>query len=140
MRDEKGFTGIDIAICVIVIFTFVSIIANLSYRFNSSSKEIELKAKAVELAIEEIEEMKKIDYTQIENIGLEEQNKQYLSKEEIQGTENEGFYRQILVEDYALNHPEKIAGIVKKVSVQIQYNFKNKEQTVELSTIITKES
>jgi len=35
IRSQKGYTGIDIAISVIVIFIFVSLIAMLIYNFNS---------------------------------------------------------------------------------------------------------
>lgn len=137
MKDERGYTGVDIAISVVVLFIFVSIIANLSYSFNSSSKEIELKAKATSLAIDEIEDMKKKDFEEIKNQGLNEEDMAYITKEEIQGIKNQGFYRTIEIEDYAFNHPEKIAGIVKKVTVKIQYMFKNQQQTVELSTILS---
>ena len=60
MKSEKGYTGVDIVISVIVLFIFVSIIATLSYSFNSSAKEIELKSKATEIAITQIETMKNI--------------------------------------------------------------------------------
>ena len=54
MKSEKGYIGVDIAISIVVLFIFVSLIASLSYRVNSSSQEIELKSKASELAVSEI--------------------------------------------------------------------------------------
>ena len=137
MRDEKGYTGVDIAVSVVVLFIFVSIIANLSYSFNSSSKEIALKAQATSLAIDEIEEIKKKDFTEIKDKGLNQEDIAYMTREELQGKENQGFYRSIRIEDYILNHPDKIAGLVKKVTIQIEYMFKNKQQIVELSTIVS---
>ena len=56
--SEKGYTGVDIAISVIVIFIFVSLISFLIYRFNSSAKEVELKSEATSIAVEEIEKVK----------------------------------------------------------------------------------
>lgn len=140
MKSEKGFVGIDIAIAIIVLFIFVSIIANLFYKFNSSSKEVELKAKATEIAINEIEEMKQKNFAEIEDIGLSEENTEYISLEEVPGVENQGFYRLVKIEDYALLNPDKIQKLVKKITVQIQYKFKKDMQKVELSTIISKES
>lgn len=43
LRNEKGFTGIDISVSVIIIFIFVSIIAILVYQINSTSKENTIK-------------------------------------------------------------------------------------------------
>lgn len=54
----------------------------------------------------------------------------------------EGFFKTIIVEDYADldNNSEKIPNLVKKVTVKISYMFQAKEQSVELSTILSKEN
>lgn len=133
MKSEKGYTGIDIAISVVVIFIFVSVIATLSYTFNSSSKEVELKAEATAIAVEEIEKMK--------NKTIEKTETEDTSYRETTEIENkQGFYRTITVQDYHDIDATKISGLVKKVTVTIQYMFKGETQTVELSTIIAKES
>ena len=144
MKSEKGYTGIDIAISVVVLFIFVSLIAMLSYNMNSASKEIELKSEAASLAIEAIEEMKNIHFAEIKDRSEENGTSQYFPTdttkelEEIEG--KQGFYKRIVIEDYADKHPDKNEGLVKKITVQIQYMFKGKEQKVELSTIVSKES
>lgn len=139
LRSEKGFTGIDISISVVIIFIFVSIIAALIAQVNSKSKEISLKNDATYIAINEIEKVK--------SNGLEE----YVGKSEADGNnviceneeiENEeGFYRTITVLDYAdVEKDEAIEkDIVKKVTVKISYMYRNEEQKVELSTIVSKE-
>ncbi len=126
MKSEKGYTGIDIAISVVVLFIFVSVITTLSYSFNSSSKEVELKAEATAIAVQEIE---KIKNETMQDIKTEDEK-------EIE----EGFYRTITVVDYADIAEGKTSGLVKKVTVTIQYMFKGEPQAVELSTIIAKES
>ena len=139
LRSEKGFTGIDISISVVIIFIFVSIIAALIAQVNSKSREISLKNDATYIAINEIEKVK--------SNGLEE----YVGKSEADGNnviceneeiENEeGFYRTITVLDYAdVEKDEAIEkDIVKKVTVKISYMYRNEEQKVELSTIVSKE-
>lgn len=131
MKSEKGYTGVDVAISVLVLFLFVSFIATLSYRVNSSSREIELKSKASEIAISEIEAIKNKTWEDIttEDIG-------YRDTTEIE----EGFYRTILVEDYHDIDATKNSDVVKKVTVQIKYKFKGKEEMVEFSTMMAKES
>lgn len=135
MKSEKGYTGVDIAIAIVVLFTLVSVIAMLTYNFNSSSKEIELKAKATELAITEIEKMKNVSFSEVENLRA---NAEYIAQEEI--PDNEGFFRRVVIEDYADSNSDKMEGLVKKATVQIKYKFKAQEQVVELSTILTKGS
>lgn len=144
MKSEKGYTGIDIAISVVVIFIFVSLIAILSYNINSSSKEIELKSEATSLAIDEIEKMKNMSFADIKNRSIANGNSQYIPTDTTQETEeietNPGFFRRVIIEDYADGKTGKIPGLVKKITVQIKYMFKGEEQTVELSTIMSKEN
>lgn len=145
MKSEKGYTGIDIAISVVVLFIFVSVIATLSYSFNSSSKEVELKAEATAIAVEEIEKLKnELDFNDIANMSKTNGNSQYFPTDTSKDTEEiegkQGFYKKIIVQDYNDIDKTKIPGLAKKVTVTIQYMFKGETQTVELSTIIAKES
>ena len=41
--SQKGYTGIDIAISIVVITMFISLIAVVISRFNSSANEIKYK-------------------------------------------------------------------------------------------------
>ena len=77
MKSEKGFTGIDIAISVTVLFIFVSIIAVLTYNINSSSKEVELKEEAINLAIDEIEKIKRKTFATLLYINLNHKSKKW---------------------------------------------------------------
>ena len=162
IKSEKGFTGVDIAISVVVLFIFVSLIAMLSYNINSSSKEIEYKSEAIYIAIDEIEKFKNIAFEEIEDVNKDTESKNITINGEttqktfgkkdvngniIQGQQaivengNEtGFYKTIFVEDYQDINSEKIPNLVKKITVQISYMFKGKEQKVELYTILSKES
>lgn len=139
IKSEKGFTGIDMAISVIVLFIFVSLIALLIYNFNSSTKEVELRSEATYLAIDEIENIKNEGFEAIETIRYDEENPYYIDEE----TETTDFYKKVIVQDYADLNPGDttiIPNLVKKVTVQISYMFKGKTQTVELSTVLSKES
>lgn len=132
MKSEKGYTGIDIAISVVVLFIFISLIATLSYSINSSSKEIELKSKATEIAVDEIETIKNKSWESIMTDNI--------STQEPVELEEEGYYKEIIVQDYKEINDNAMEGLVKKITVRIQYKFKNKQENVELSTIITKEN
>ena len=141
LKDEKGYSVIDIAVSAIVLFIFVSIIAVLSYNFNSSSKELELESTATYIAIDEIEKVKNINFSQIVGYGRTEPNGGiYLSLQEVEN--QEGFFKKIIIEDYAdFAEDDNITfGLVKKATVEVTYNFKAKEKKVALSTVLTKDS
>lgn len=131
-KSEKGYTGIDIAISVVVLFIFVSLIATMSYQFNSSVNAVKLESEATEIAVEEIERLKnELTFDEIKNM----RNYEYANKEI-----KTGFYETILIQDYADINSEKTPELVKKVTVKIQYKFKKDIQTIELSTIVSKEN
>lgn len=134
---ENGFTGVDIAISVVVLFIFVSLISFLIYNFNSSSKQLELKSEAIEIAVDKIEQLKNtLDFSDIMTKGTTEESTEYEELAEVKN--HPGFFSKVLMEDYSLINPGKMPGVVKKITVEIQYQFKGKTETVSLSTIITR--
>ncbi len=131
MKSEKGYTGVDIAISIVVITIFISLITVITYRFNSSTKEIELKSEALDIAINKIEEIK--------SKGIEQVNEE---GRELNG--HQGFYQKVEVTDATdiINFEDnqlRKDNLVKKAIVTISYKFKNKEEKIELSTILVKE-
>lgn len=138
IRSNKGFTGIDIAISVIVLFIFISLIAVLIYNHNSSSQELELKTEATYLAIDEIENVKSNGFETYENLSEKQGNNIVTQNEE---TSTNGFYKTITVKDYTdiEGNENKIPNLVKQVTVKITYMFKAQEQSVELTTVLSKD-
>lgn len=137
IKNQKGYTGIDIAISVVVLFIFVSIIAMLSYSINSSAKEIDLKSEATAIAVEEIENLKNKNFTQISEMEPTNNGEQ----EPVKVDNKEGFFKTISIKDYSdLTEQKKVPGLVKQATVKISYQFKGKNQSVELSTIFSKEN
>ena len=132
LREQKGFAGSDIIISVIILFIFVSLISTMFYNFNISGKEVERRSEAVNIAVSEIEQIKINGFSQLinDNISCE--------KKAVEG--KNGYYKTITVEDYADTDTTKQKDVVKKVNVKITYKFKNQEQNVELSTILSKEN
>lgn len=62
IKEEKGLTGIDIAISVIILTIFIALIANLIANINLNSENIERKTSATSYAIREIEKIKASGY------------------------------------------------------------------------------
>lgn len=135
-KKEKGYTIIDISIAVVILFIFVSILAMLFYQYQSTSKEIEIKAQATNYAIGEIEKVKAKNFSEYEGKSVKNGNS-IIEEGDIENSD--GYYKQVIVEDYADLNEGETFDLVKKITVKIKYKFKNKEQTVELSTIKAKE-
>ena len=154
-KNSKGVVGIDIAISVVVIFIFTTIIAVLIYRANSSAEQIKLKSTATYMAVTEIENVKALGFSNYSELGKDntednEGNVINSAPEEIEG--QDGFYKKIIVMDYVdLKEEKEIENkedyekieyqenLVKNVTVQILYKFKGKDQKVEISTLLTNE-
>ena len=139
IKSDKGFTGVDITIAVLIITVFTAIIAALYQNYIITSKNIERKSEAINYAIQEIESLKtksdtyfsednadRLEITEYENVAI--------------GTT--GFSKTAIVQDYAkFSTKEDVQlGYVKKIIVKISYKLGNKEQSVELNTIISKEN
>ena len=154
-KNSKVVVGIDISISVVVIFIFTTIIAVLIYRANSSAEQIKLKSTATYMAVTEIENVKALGFSNYSELGKDntednEGNVINSAPEEIEG--QDGFYKKIIVMDYVdLKEEKEIENkedyekieyqenLVKKVTVQILYKFKGKDQKVEISTLLTNE-
>ena len=132
LREQKGFAGSDIIISVIILFIFVSLISTMFYNFNISGKEVERRSEAVNIAVSEIEQIKINGFSQLINNDIS------CEKKAVDG--KDGYYKTITVEDYSETDTTKQKDVVKKVNVKITYKFKNQEQNVELSTILSKEN
>ena len=102
------------------------------YNFNISGKEVERRSEAVNIAVSEIEQIKINGFSQLINDDIS------CEKKAVEG--KNGYYKTITVEDYADTDTTKQKDVVKKVNVKITYKFKNQEQNVELSTILSKEN
>lgn len=145
IKGQKGYTGIDITISIIIITVFIAVIANLITNINLNSKNIERKSVATSYAIQEIENIKAQGYTQYyEGKGIEEE---FVEENDILDSDNNfsGYHKKITIKDYSLiqkninNDNSKISNLVKEVTVEISYSLGNNENNVIISTYITKE-
>lgn len=141
MKSEKGITGIDITISVILITIFIGLISTLTYQIQKNSSDIERKTEATSYAVETLEQIKSEGFEKLPvkgNQKIEGIPDGYITDEEGEAT---GYYRTITVLDYTdlAGNETKTPELLKKVTVQITYKSGKNEQTVEMSTIIAKD-
>lgn len=139
IKNEKGIVGADIAISVVVIFIFVSLISILIYNINALSARVERMSEATYIAINEIEQLKIDGYDKYKNSMENDSNNGIVVNNEMV---QEGYYKTIKVIDYTdiEGNEDKTPGIVKKATVTISYMYKGEEEKVELSTVLSEGS
>lgn len=132
INSEKGITNIDITISIIIITLFVSLIATLMTNITNNTKETKRRAEAMNIAINEIEKVKSVNFEESDSLKTDGEN--------VQG--KEGYYKKISIEDYA-DLPQNAGktvekGLVKKVTVEISYKQNKDIKKFDLSTVIVK--
>ena len=65
LRNNKGITGVDISVALIIVVLFVGLIATLTYNFSVSSQEVNRKSEAINIAIQKVEEIKVKPYEEV---------------------------------------------------------------------------
>ena len=149
-KNEKGITNIDLTVSIILITVFIALIATIMYTINANFNSIERRTEATNYAINEIESLKAKNFEDLLDTPIDGTNDfvNIIVKEGEENTANEkatGFSKKITIIDYS-NLPENqdddtiLSGLVKKVTVEIAYKDKNRIETVELSTVIAKNS
>lgn len=149
IKNNKGITGVDVTIAVIILTIFVSLIANMFYNVSQIGNAVNRKSEATYVAVQVIEAVKQVDYDDLPTgetedttvITLEELNT-FLSEENKIVLKN-GYSVDINVENYKKikgeTEGEELEDILKRVTVTVKYNEKAKAQTVELTTVVVRE-
>lgn len=140
IKSEKGITNIDITVSIILITLFVAIIATLMYNINANSGSVERRSIATNYAINEIESLKAQNFDDLEETGETNEFEDIL-----ENGNTTGYAKKITIIDYANLEENKdddtiVPGLVKKVTVEISYKEGNTTQTIDLSTVIAKNS
>ena len=119
-KNNKGYTGIDVAVAVMILMIFISTISALFYNLSYASKRLERKAIATNMAVNVIEAMKIRGYS-----NLTVSNNLSLSDIGLKMSIPNGS-----VEDY------KNLNKIKIISVEIGYTLKSNEQSIKIETLV----
>ena len=112
IKNNKGFTTIDIVIAVIILSIFVPVVTSLISSIGTTTASVERKAKAVNYATQYLE------YAKMETTTLDASSlKNRISLDS-------GYTADITIENNADS--------TQKVTVDIKYNVGNETKTVSL--------
>ena len=137
IKSEKGITGIDITVSILVITIFISLIGVLIFNIDSQSKSIERRTEAAYQAVNLIEELKGMTIEELEALSEDEKNGY------IDGT---SYTKQIEIVDYKdlteenQNDDTIQYGILKKVTATVLYKDGADTEEISLSAIVTKDN
>lgn len=137
LKNERGFTTADVVVAILIIVVFAGIIVTLYRNYVLVSKQVERKAQATNYAVELIEEIKQNSDEYFTEENEFEDRTIVANNEPLE--ENSAYSKTIIVEDYSLTNEEAAPGVVKTVNVTVSYNLEGKVESVQLSTVISKE-
>lgn len=146
LKDEKGFSGIDITVAVIIIMLFMSLVGTVFYNITISSKALERKTEATYIAVDVIEKIKALDYDGIivgeyndDGINYTVSNLTGILKNNNQYNPTEGYSLSVKIENYNPDN-ESDYDLVKIINVKVEYKVGKNIENVELNTTVTRES
>ncbi len=144
LRSEKGFTGIDTIVAILSLFIFVAIIAVLSSEYTNSIKVMERQTEAMYHAISEIEKVKSDNISKyngiIANEYVQDESGSEINSIPILDSSNEetGYFLTKEVKDYNQVNSSADEEYMKIITVTVEYRLNGEDQSVELSTVVTK--
>ena len=133
-KGERGVTGVDLSVAILIIIIFVSIITTLFYNIYLSSSAIKRSSQANSYAIGIIEEIKKVKYEEIED------NSQTLTNILANQNIERGYTAEIAVTKYnETQGNQNKEDYVKTVTVTIRYQIGAKQEQISIEALKTKE-
>ena len=130
VKNEKGLTGVDITISIVVMTIFMAMIANLIVNIKLNTQDIKRKSTATSYAVQEIEKIKAQGYiNDYDSMGIN--SEETLKEEDIyNNSEFSGYHKKVTIKDYVLviNNNTKTKDIVKEITVEISYKLGSKDK------------
>lgn len=139
LKSEKGFTGVDITIAIILILLFMSLISIIFFNITKTSKGMDRKSEATYYATTIIEDIKAKDYDDVKTTDwLNVKDYTYLNnKGNINLEIEQGYTCTVKIANYYKEGATN--DLVKVVNVKVQYKVGGNIEEVELSTTLVRE-
>lgn len=150
LRNNKGYTGIDISIAMIIILIFVPTIFGIVYNLQKSRIKTEREATAVGIAVDILEIAKALNYNDLNLLDGELKtvlDNKYEVSTQNSNTENDAYYTfikdndnrykiQVSVLKYTPENISNTDDFVKKVKVIVTYPIENTTNSIDISTVV----
>ncbi len=145
-KNNKGVTGVDLSVALIVFVLFVGLVSSIAYNFNMSSKAVNRKAIATDIAINKIETLKNKKGNELNTATTTEyaNNDGNITAEGITGpyeiiTEIKDYKETNYYNNLSQSEKENIqANVIAIVKVTVKYNVGKRSESIDISTAIAK--
>lgn len=138
LKKNGGFTGIDIAMAILIITVFMSVISSLYINLYITNVDILRKEKAIGYATSILEKIDELYYSEVnsENFKVIKNSN---GSESIAGINiDRGYNASINIVTY---DPDNInIDVVKNIDLKITYEVGNKEKSIEFTKIKEREN
>ena len=137
LKNNRGVTGVDVAIAVVVLTVFVAFVASLFYNTGNTAKKVERKSEATNLAIEVIEGMKVVGARNFSDLPPGEDTLTIDKINELNSssiTVPNGYTVKIEIDDKYNDN------VVKILKVEVEYLSGKDTEKVDIQTLVKKEA
>lgn len=126
LRSNKGITGIDLAIAIIVLATFTGVIITLMSNIYRNSIDIQKNANAMAYATIVLEK--------VDEKAFEEINADFVNTLKDSGEVE-------ISSDYIINFSTEVLeeNLIKKVGVKVSYDINGEQRTITINKLKIKE-
>ena len=164
LRNNKGYTGIDISVAMIIILIFIPTIFGIVYNMQKTRARTERQVVAVNIATDILEIVKSLNYENVDvseegelnnllkqrytlssynsNIDTQEEKFSQYSYYTFVGTNNEHYRIQVGILNHFPEGEENTdgTGYVKQVKVIVTYPVGNTTKNINISTVVKNEN
>ena len=133
LKKEKGATGLDIATGAFVFILFTTVILTLYLQIYKQSSIIKIHENAMGYIIEICEDIDMRDYGELEDIN------EYKERIIAQINLPEDKYNLVLTQEKYIDTHTDAQDLVKRMKINITYNFVGQERSIEVNKIKVKE-
>lgn len=127
--NNKGITGIDVTIAIIIIIVFTGVIANLMFSIYKAAIEIQKGANADAYATIILEKVDEKPYDEVDENFIQ------TLKDSGEVEISDDYLIELVIEPYTDLQFE----LIKKVNLTIKYSVSNEEKTLNIAKLKIKE-
>ena len=129
-KSNKAATMADVIVGILIMIIFTGILTNSFYRIYKHNISIRMNAMAIDYAVKILEDIDKISYEEVNN------SLNNLLKEKY--NMNDNYTTHLEIENYNKDNDTK-EDIIKIVTLTINYNVLNENQTYKVKKLKIKE-
>jgi len=137
LKDNRGFTAVDVSVSIVIIIIFVSLIASAYYNYYISNASIARNSAALSYAIDVIEAVELMDYSEVTDASVKTKLQDMYNNSEI--AKPYEITTQVVKYNQTTGNTAK-QDLIKILTVKVEYTVGNRTQAFDISRLIVNRS